>query len=165
MADLTDTFYSGAGIHGYGAQLLIGDGASPEAFEAFASVVSITPGDMSTAVIEKTHLRSPDAHREKMAGLRDSGPFSVRLSYDPTHESQTNAGGGSGSFVSGGLFAIWVARETRNYKIVLNDGSPATEFPFTGIVTRCQLGEIGPDAKIELTAEFTPVSDFSADLP
>lgn len=165
MADVTDKFYAGAAIHGYGAQLQVGDGASPETFEALADVISITPGDMSTAVIEKTHLRSPEAHREKLAGLRDSGPFTVVMNYRPTHESQTNLGGGSGSFATGGLFAIWRSREERNYKIVLNDGSPATEFPFTGIVTRCQLGEIGPDSKIELTAEFTPISDFSADLP
>jgi hypothetical protein len=148
---------------------MIGDGASPETFEAFASVVSITPGDMTTAVIDKTHLRSPAAHREKMAGLRDSGPFTVVMSYDPTHESHTNAGGGSGSFTTGGLFAIWISREVRNYQIMLNDGggSPGqnTTFPFSGIVTRCQLGEFGPDNKVDITAEFTPVSDFSSALP
>lgn len=165
MADLTDTYYEGAAIHGYGAQLQVGDGASPEVFEAIADVISITPGDMTTAVIEKTHLRSPEAHREKLAGLRDSGPFSVRCNYRPTHESHTNAGGGSGSFASGGLFYFWRNRTEKNYKIVLNDGSPATEFPFSGIITRCQLGEIGPDSKIELTVEFTPITDFSADLP
>jgi hypothetical protein len=165
MANLTGTFYEGDAIHGYGTELQVGDAGSPETFESIADVISITPGDMTTAVIEKTHLRSPEAHREKLAGLRDSGPFTVVCNYRPDHESHSNAGGGSGSFTGGGLFAIWRSREERNYKIVINDASPSNEFPFTGIITRCQLGEIGPDSKIELTVEFTPISDFSADLP
>jgi hypothetical protein len=163
--DVTNTFYAGEAIHGYGAQLLVGDGASPEGFDAIADVISITPGEMSTAVIDKTHLRSPAAHREKMAGIRDSGPFTVNLNWRPDHESQNNTGGGAGSFATGGLVAMWIARTTHNFKIVLNDGSPATEWPFRGIVTRFQPGEIGIDDKINATVEITPVSDFSADLP
>lgn len=165
MADVSNTFYEGQAIHGYGAQLMVGDGTSPEVFESVADVESITPGDMSTAVIEKTHLRSPFAHREKMAGLRDSGAFTIVGNWRPKHESQSNTGGGSGSFVSGGLVALWIARTTHNFKIVLNDSSPATEWPFTGIVTKFQPGEIGIDDKITFTAEITPVSDFSAQLP
>lgn len=165
MSDVTDQFYSGEAIHGYGAQLLLGDGASPESFDAVADVASITPGDMTTAVIEKTHLRSPEAHREKMPGLRDSGPFTVQLNWRPDHESQSNAGGGAGSFASGGLVAIWRNRTTHNWKIVLNDGSPATEWPFRGFISKFQPGEIGPDDKIGATVEITPESDFSADLP
>ena len=47
MANRTDTYYAATGaIHGYGAQLMVGDGASPETFEAIAGVVSITPGRM-----------------------------------------------------------------------------------------------------------------------
>lgn len=166
MADLTNTYYAAeGGVHGYGAQLMVGDGLSPEGFDAIAEVTKITPGDMTTAVLERTHLRSPEAHREKLAGLRDSGPFAVELNYRPGHESQNNAGGGSGSFSGGGLAAMWRARTTHNFKIVLNDGSPATEFPFSGFVSKYQLGEIGPDGKISLMCEFTPRSDFSADLP
>lgn len=165
MADRTDTFYAGTGIHGYGAQLMVGDGASPETFQAVAQVTSITFGDMTTAVIDKTHLRSPAAHREKMAGLRDSGPFAIEGIWAPADESQSNTGGGSGSFVSGGLIAMWIARTEHNFKIVLNDGSPATEFPFGGIVTKFQPGQIGPDDKIMFSAEITPVQDFSSDLP
>lgn len=166
MSNLTDTFYAAeGGSHGYGAQLLVGDGGSPETFEAVAEVTKITPGDMTTAVIERTHLRSPQAHREKMAGLRDSGPFSLELNYRPGHESQNNAGGGAGSFSGGGLAAKWRARTTHNFRIELNDGSPATVFPFTGFISKYQLGEIGPDSSIKLMVEITPRSDFSADLP
>lgn len=165
MPEVTDTYYEGEAFHGYGSQLMVGDGASPEQFEAVADITSITPGDMSTAVIEKTHLRSPEAHREKLAGLRDSGPFTITGNWRPTHQSQSNTGGGSSSFASGGLVYFWRTRATKNWKIVLSDGSPATEWPFTGFVSKFQPGEIGPDDKVSFTAEITPVSDFSADLP
>jgi hypothetical protein len=165
MAEVTDTYYEGQAFHGYGSQLMVGDGASPEVFQAIADVMSITPGEMSTAVIEKTHLRSPEAHREKLAGLRDSGPFTITGNWRPTHQSQSNAGGGTSAFASGGLVYFWRNRSIKNWKIVLSDGSPATEWPFTGFVSKFQPGEIGPDDKVNFTAEITPVSDFSADLP
>lgn len=166
MADVTDSFYAGEAIHGYSTQLLVGDGASPEEFEAVADVVSITPGTMETAVIEKTHLRSPQAHREKLLGLRDSGPFVVELNWRPRHESQSNTGGGSGSFVNGGLIAIWRSRAERNFVIQINDGgSPPLEWPFAGGVTKFQPGGINVDDKIGCTCEITPLRDFSAQLP
>lgn len=167
MADLTDTFYAAEGsFHGYGTQLLVGDGTSPENFEAVAEVRQITFGDMSTAVFERTHLRSPGAHREKLAGLRDSGPFSMVLNWRPKHESQNNTGGGSGSFTTGGLLALWIARTTKNFKIVASDDSPATEVPFTGVITKYQPGTLGPDGGIDLSVEITPLDgSWHSDLP
>jgi hypothetical protein len=166
MADRTDSFYAASdAIHGYGAQLMVGDGASPETFEAIAGVLSITPGEMTTADIDRTHLRSPDAHREHMPGIRDSGAFTVSGIWLPGEESQNNTGGGSGSFTSGGLIAMWRARTTHNFKIVLNDGSPATEWPFSGYVSQFQPGEIGVDDKINFTASFMPTEAYDADLP
>lgn len=165
MADVTNTFYEGDAFHGWGAQLLVGDGASPESFDAVADVIRITPGALKTEVIEKTHLRSTNAHREKLAALRDSEAFEVECNWRPTHESQSNAGGGAGSFASGGLLAMNIARTEHNFKIVLNDGSPATEWPFRAIVTGFTPGEIGTDDKVNVTVELTPVRDYSGDLP
>lgn len=166
MADETGTFYPATGaIHGYGAQWVIGDGTSPETFQAVKAVVSITPGDMNTAVIDRTHLRSPDAHREKMAGIRDSGPFTMSLIWLPEDESQSNTGGGSGSFTAGGIVALWRNRTERNMKIILGDSSPAIEWPFRGVITKFQPGTIGIDDKIGATVEVTPLQAFDADLP
>lgn len=162
MSNVTDTYYEGEAIHGYGAQLLVGQGDSPESFVAIADVAEITPGDMNTAIIEKTHLRSPEAHREKLAGLRDSGPFTIMGNWRPNHGSQSNAGGDGHTL---GLVGLWRTRAERNFKIVLNDGSPATEWPFRGVVSKFQPGTIGADDKINFTAEITPLTDFSADLP
>lgn len=163
MSDVTNTYYEGDAFHGYGSQLLVGqDDGSPETFVAIADIESITPGEMTTAVIQKTHLRSPEAHHEKLAGLRDSGPFTIVGNWRPRHGSQSNAGGDGHDL---GLVGLWRTRAERNFKIVLSDGSPATEWPFRGVVTKFQPGAIGTDDKVNFTAEITPISDFSADLP
>lgn len=164
MADVTDTYYPGEAFTGYGAQLMVGQGgASPETYVAIADVETITPGEMSTNVILKTHLRSPEAHQEKLAGLRDSGAFAIAGNWRPTHGSHSNQGGDG--FTNGGLIALWRKRTEANFKIVLADGSPGTEWPFRGVVTKFQPGEIAGDAKVPFTAEITPLGDFSADLP
>jgi hypothetical protein len=166
-ADVTDTFYPGEAFVGYGSQLQVGDGATvpgPETFEAIADIVEITPGSMTTGVVEKTHLRSPNGHKEKLATLRDSGPFAIKGNWRPTNATQSNAGGGTGSFADGGLIKMWIDRSEHNFKIVLSDAD-ATEWPFRGIVTKFQPGTIGTEVKVDFTAEITPVQDFSADLP
>lgn len=162
MADRTGTFYAVDGaIHGYGAQLEVGDGASPtETFEAIAGITKITPGDATTADIPRSHLRSPDAHHEHMPGMRDSGPFSLEGVYLPTEDSLSTAGGGSGSFTTGGLPAIWAARTLHNFRIVAFDGSPATTWSFRGYVSKFQIGEIGIDDKINFTAEIMPTEAY-----
>lgn len=165
MGDVTGTYYPSEGINGYGAQIMVGDGTSPEAFEAIAFVKTITPGEMATAVYERQHLRSPDAHKEKGAGWRDSGAFTLQGTWVPGAESQSNAGGGSGAFQTGGLIALWRGRAQHNFKIVLADGSPATEWPFRGIVTKFQPGSITAENDIDFTCEITPAQAYDADLP
>jgi len=164
MADRTDDFYAAEGsIHGYGAQLQVGDGSSPENFESIAAVVTITPGPMQTADILRTHLRSPDAHEEHMPGLRDSGAFTVEGIWLPTEESQSNAGGGSGAFASGGLVALWRGRATHNFRIKLPDN--VTMWPFRAYVSQFQPGSITNADRINFTAGFQPTQAYDADLP
>jgi hypothetical protein len=165
MADVTGTYYNNEGFIGYGTELLVGDGASPEGFDAVAYVMNIQFGAMTTEVIKKTHLRSPNRHEEKLLALRDSGPFTMELTWVPTHESQNRVGGGTGSFASGGLLAKWISGVTTNFKVRLSDGSPATDVPFRGGVTKWQPGSLSGNALVNLTVEVTPVGDFSADLP
>lgn len=174
MADLTDTYYAAEGSrHGYGSQLMVGDGASPEVFEAIAEVRSITPGEMVTAEFEVTHLRSPDAHREWRAALRNSEAFAVECNWRPEHESQSNTGGGTGAFAAGGLLAMWRSREVRNFKIVEGWGAAGSpggpnpmEIPFTGFIRRYQPGQIGPNDGPNLTVEVKPINGaWHADLP
>jgi len=168
MSDVTGTYYAGnaEAIQGYGAELMVGDGATPENFGSIWGVTKITFGAMTTAIIDATHLRSPEAHREKKAGLRDSGPIRLEAIWNPKHESQSNAGGGSpGVFATGGMLAKWRTRAEGNYILRVNDGSPQTEVPFRGVVSTFQPGEVGVDGIIPVTIEITPLQDFSASLP
>ena len=115
MADVTDTFYPATdAMVGYGTQWLIGDGASPETFQAVEAVVSFEAGGETTAVIDTTHLRSPGRHREVRAGMITSAPFTGSSIFLPQSESQSYAGGGTGSFVNGGLAKIAETGESQH---------------------------------------------------
>lgn len=162
--DVTDTFYAGEAFVGYGTQLLVGQGVgSPDTYVAMADIDSIEFGEMSTEVVDKTHLRSPDAHREKIATIRDSGAFVISGNWRIKHGSHSNAGGDG--FTGGGLIALWRTRAERNFKLVLSDGSPATAVPFRGVVTKYQPGTVALNEKVGFTCEITPLRDFSAALP
>ena len=165
MADVTGTYYAASddSIQGYGTQLEVGNGASPEVFEAIAAVTKITPGAMQTADIKTTHLRSPDAHEEHRAGIRDSSNFSVDCIWLPNSQSQSNAGGGSGAFSAGGVISMWRDRTNRNFRIVLPDGT--TMWPFRGYVSQFQPLEINNNDVIHATVGFMPSQAYDADLP
>lgn len=167
MADVTGTFYEGKAFIGYESELCIGQNdGSPETFTAVADITIITPGDWTTGVIEKTHLRSPDRHREKLATLRDSGPFQIAGNYRPGHGSHTIAGG-DGFSSTHNLPALWRDVTEANFLIrfpaAADVGSPVMELRFRGVVTKYQIGAIALDQKVDFTAEITPLSAF--DLP
>lgn len=163
--NLTDTFYPGDAFVGYGSQLLVGDGMSPETFEAVADIVEITPGDGTTGVVDKTHLRSPDRHREKLLTLRDSGAFALKANWRPSHESQSNAGGGTGAFVNGGIMKIWRTCESRNF-IIRTPDAVGIDIPFSGGVTKYQIGGLVLDQKVDISMEITPLNGaFWAEMP
>lgn len=168
--DVTNQYYAGDAFVGYGSQLLVGqDDGSPETFVAVADIMSISPGAMTTAVVDKTHLRSPERHREKIATLRDSGPFTLTGNWRPSHGSQSNSasedGTGDGFTTGRGLVALWRNVTEANFQIIVADGSPARVWPFRGVVTNFTPGTIGLDDKVGFTCEITPLQDFSADLP
>jgi hypothetical protein len=166
MADRTGQFYAAEeSVHGYGAELQVGEAGSPNSFESIAGIRSITPGEMSTEDIDRTHLRSPYAHREHRPGLRNSGAFTVEGILLPGEQSQNNAGGGTGPFATGGLIALWRERGIHDFQIVLGEGSPSHLWPFRGYVSQFQLGEIGPENLVTFTASFMPTEAFDADLP
>jgi hypothetical protein len=165
MSDLSNTFYASDGITGYGAQLFLGDGASPEDFEAVPYLKKLTPGALTTGVADKTHLRSPGAAKEKLATMRDFSAFAAQFIYTPKHESQSNAGGGGGAFQTGGLLALSISRAVRNWYFTIPDGSPETEVPFAGFVSKYQIGEINEDGTVYLDVEIMPDHDYTAQLP
>jgi len=168
MADVTDTYYPATdAIVGYGTQWLIGDNASPETFQAVEGVVSFDAGGSTTSIIDRTHLRSPGRHREVIAGIRSSSPFSGSVIWLPYSESQSYAGGGSGSFTGGGLAKIAETCEERNMIIRYNDGvSPASELAFRGFVSEFTPSKgVMVDDKLTATIQVQPTASFLSGLP
>ena len=164
MADVTGTYYASEGNIGYGAEWRIGqDDGSPETFVAVAQVDTIQFGEMSAGILNKTHLRSPGRAHEKIATIRDLGPFTMTGTLNMRHGSQNNAGGDG--FTTGGLIAIHRALEERNMELEIPDGSPATVLPFRGVISKLNLGELSLENLQKFTAEVQPLADYTADLP
>lgn len=171
MANVTDTFYPSEGFIGYGSQLLVGqDDGSPETFVAVAQIDTIKFGDMSAGIVNKTHLRSPGRAHEKIATIRDLGPFQITGTLNMAHGSQNNAGGDGFTALDpitglgGGLIAIHRSLSERNMKIKLSDADE-TELPFRGVVSKLSLGEIGLETLVKFTADIQPLQDYTAALP
>jgi hypothetical protein len=164
MANITDTFYASEGNIGYGGQWKIGqDDGSPETFVSVAQIDTISFGEMSAGIVNKTHLRSPGRAHEKIATIRDLGAFTMTGTLNMRHGSHNNAGGDG--FTSGGLIAIHRALEERNMIIEIPDGSPATELPFRGVISSLNLGELSLEGLQKFTAQVQPLADYTGDLP
>lgn len=162
--DVTNQFYASEGFIGYGAQWLIGqDDGSPETFVAVAQIDTIDFGEMTAGIINKTHLRSPGRAHEKIATIRDLGPFTMTGTLNLQHGSHTFAGGDG--FTAGGLIAIHRSLAERNMQIELPDGSPATILPFRGVISSLKLGTLGLEELVKFTAQVQPLADYTASLP
>lgn len=165
MADVTGDFYAGDAFIGYGTEIRVGQGDSPETFTAIPDVVSITPGDASTGVVDITHLRSPDRHREKKATIRDHGPFTILANYRPEHGAHKTSGGDG--FLSGhSLVALNDNVTEANFEIEqpADAGSPAIVLSFRGQITRYQISPSTVDTPVQVTIEITPLRSY-ASLP
>lgn len=173
MADVTGTYYASTGQIGYGSQLLVGQGDSPETFTAVPNVKSIALGDFTAGVVDVTHLRSPGRHREKRATIRDSGPITIVATYDKAHGAfMNNPGSPSGDGFQAGhsLLALSRSLAENNFQVYIPDtpmpdgGSPGETgdlLDLRGTVTRFALGPLALDNTQEVTIEITPLSDYS----
>lgn len=159
--DVTDTFYAGGAFIGYGAQLKVGQGDSPETFVAIPDVESITPGDASTGVVEVTHLRSPDRHKEKKGTIRDHGPFAVTGNYRPDHGAHKTAGG-DGFGVGRSLVALNDNVTEANFEIEFPVDGGSTVISFRGLITKYQIGALAIEGKVPFMMDVTPLRSFAS---
>ncbi|HZA01113.1 MAG TPA: hypothetical protein VE665_02425 [Hyphomicrobiaceae bacterium] len=163
--NVTAQFYAGEAFIGYGAEFLVGQGdGSPETFTAVPDIESITLGDMTTGVVDKTHLRSPGRHREKLATLRDSGPIVLAGNYRPAHGAHLQTGG-DGFDAAHSLLSLWRNVTENNFELVMPEAAGSTVLPIRGTVTRYQIGQMTLDGKTPFTCEITPLQDYSGGLP
>lgn len=148
MADRTGTFYSAEGaIIGYGAQVLIGNGASPEVFYAVAGVKSVTMPETMFNDTNFTHLRSLNRHKEHGAGIRDSSEMSVEGIYIFGDDSLSTAGGGSGTFSAGGLPVLAADGENRNLLVRFADVA-TSEVEVRGYIKGFSLTNVGTEEPV-----------------
>ena len=144
-----------------GSTLEVGDGARPENFTAIAELTKITFGAMKTDKIMTTHLLSPNAHTEKIPGLRDTDDFGLEGNWLPENDTQSN-----NSTAPGGLVYLARTRSIRNFQIVMgNSGSPAIAWPFRGYVSMFKPGDAAVGTGKTFTASVTPSRDIAASLP
>lgn len=164
MADVTGTFYASDADIGYGTELLVGqDDGSPETFVALKECKSIKLGKLTAPRVDKTHLRSIGRAREYTTGMRDYENIAVVCNWDPTHGSQSNAGGDG--FTAGGMLALHRSQETRNFMALIGTASPQEQWDFRGRVSGYDPPSIDTDNLMSVTFEITPVEDYTASLP
>jgi hypothetical protein len=172
MADITDLYYASESDIGYGSQFLVGQGdGSPETFTAVPEINAITFGDMTTGVVNVTHLRSPGRHHEKRGTIRDSGPITLTGNYRPSHGAHKQAAG-DGFTAGHSLFSLWRNVTANNFGIYIPDvpvtdgGSPGETgqiLPIRGVVTKYQPGSLSLEGVQDFTAEITPLQDYTGD--
>lgn len=167
-ADVTNQYYNASDdvMVGWGKQLEVSNGASPPVWEAIAAISEIVPGSIDTADVKTTHLRVERKHHTHRSGMRDASPFELKGMWLPDHRSQSNAGGGSGPFATGGLLAMSADGENRDFRIALTDGSPYTYWQFRGYVSKFQPGGFTTaDQPVDFSAAIQPSEAYDLNLP
>lgn len=171
MADVTNTYYAGESFIGYGAQVLVGQGDSPETFVAIPDVNSIQFGEMTTGTVQTTHLRSTGRHHERKGTIRDSGAIVLECNYRPLHGAHKQSGG-DGFSATHNLVVAWQNVTEVNFRVILPDetsvgGSPdqGQAIDIRGIISRYQIGTLGLEEKVPVTIEIMPLRDYSDGLP
>ena len=168
MSDVTNTYYSADTNIGYGSQVLVGQGDSPETFAAIPEVKSIGGGKFSSSVVDRTHLRSTGRHREKTPGIRDSEAITIVANYLKSHGAHKNAGG-DGFAADRSVLSLHRNQTVANFHLYVPDtplpGSPGVETGTTqlvsGFISKYSIGDITLEGLQEVTIEITPIADYS----
>ena len=123
---------------GYGAALSKQTAPGPPAvFTAIAELLSFDPPGSSVDTVDATHMGSPSAYREFIAGLIDAGEVSAEVNFTKAQY---------------GTFQTDIdARAVIIYKATLPDGSALL---FDAIPTGVQIGSVEIDSKITANATW-----------
>jgi hypothetical protein len=159
MANVTGEFYANDGGIGYGTELGVGQGNSPETFVSIPVMMKITPGNLTTGVVDATHLRSPARHREKKGTIRDSGAIAANGFYIPGHGAHKLAGG-DGFSATKNLLYLWRNVVENNFKITMPDDFDNLELDLQGVITKYQVGEMSTENLVPFDLEITPLQDY-----
>jgi hypothetical protein len=166
MADVTGEFYPNESGIGYGTELGVGQGdGTPETFVSVPVLMKITPGDLTTGIVDATHLRSPKRHREKKGTLRDSGAIVCEGHYVPGHGAH-NMAGGDGFDAAHSLISLWQTVAQNNYRIVMpEEAFHSLTLDVRGVISKYQVGEMSTENLVPFTLEITPLQDYFTGPP
>lgn len=106
-------------IPGYGSLFQLNDGSGT--YTSIAEVVSIGAPGLSRKMIEATHLQSPSAAAETIAGIVEAGEVEIKLNFLPADATQTDLWASIQSQTDTG--AEIDTDIVRTYRIKFSDGS------------------------------------------
>ena len=113
------------GTSGFGTLLKIGNGATSEVFTTIAEVKTISGPNITTEMLEATHMESPSGFREWLPSFKDAGEVSFEVNFLPSSTSHK------------GLTTDQAARTKRNFKLVFPN-TAATTWSFSAYITGFQ---------------------------
>jgi len=113
--------------------------SSGSTYNAVAEVTRITPPGWTRNTVDATHLESPDAWAEFIAGLKTGSDCTFDVNWVPT--------------VSDPLLAAFEAG-AGNFELIFPSGTVALQF--AGIVTAFAVGEISPEGKLTASVTIKP---------
>lgn len=118
---------------GYDSEFGI-ESITPGTYTKVANCTAITPPGMTRDSVETTHLESPNAYREYIAGLKDGGEATITLNFTP---SATDA-----------LVTAFEA-DSGGYQITFPNG---VKLQFDGFFTAYNPPELTPGGNMTATA-------------
>ncbi len=121
---------------GLGAKFGIKNGNN---YTSLAEVTRITPPGWSRNTVDATHLESPDAWAEFIAGLKTASDCTFDVNWIPA--------------TSDPLMAAFDAGRGE-FQLLFPSGTAALNF--TGIVTEFKPGEISPEGKLSASVTIKP---------
>lgn len=96
-----------------------GDGGSPESFDRVCPVMSISGLGETNDLVDVTTFCS-NGNREYISGLADGQELTIEANYETTSADLS------------AMIADVKAKTNKNYRVVVEDGSPTTVFSFAG---------------------------------
>lgn len=108
------------GATGFGTLLKIGNGNSPETFNAIAEVKDINGPNMSQEFAEFTHQQSPSGFREYKPTFKNSGDITFKCNFLPDDTTQ--------GFSTSGLLKDFADQTLRNFQLLFPLGSTLASF-------------------------------------
>jgi predicted secreted protein len=138
---------------GYGLFVKLGNGifaGSPPA-ETFTAITEVQVVDFTGSkvdIVDVTHAQSPQARREYIATLIDSGDMNFTANFIPTDVTQTT------------LQSVMDARIAHNWEVVLPNA--LGKFSFSGIVTSIDHNlDFAKEAKLTVKVKITGPLNFA----